>query len=152
MSNVLIFVPENSQTFLNFQDVKNGNTPCDGLQTQIHDGDFRWSHCTKKGDEERQIEIISKENKIVLKVTRDSETSQSALRLRMSYRAEPVQEIVGMCEFGWVAVRQFCVSVLDAVKLPWSNAEGECVKRGGHLVSVRSERDQKIVDNLLTNR
>ncbi|CAG9761700.1 unnamed protein product [Ceutorhynchus assimilis] len=143
----------NNNVQLNFQDTKNGELPhCQqGLLTQLHDGDSDWSHCTKTGDRERQIEFVSKANKIVLKATRDS-VETSASKLRMSYRAVPVPEIVGSCEFGWVAVRQFCVSARDSVKMSWPKAEGECVRLGGHLVSVRSERDQKILDNLLTNR
>ncbi|ERL91610.1 hypothetical protein D910_08940, partial [Dendroctonus ponderosae] len=142
---------EKTDTLLNFQDLKNGISPCDGLLTEIHDGDAHWRRCTKKGDQERQIDILSKENKIVLKVVQESETSQSLLKLRMSYRAEPVEAIVGLCEFGWVAMRQFCVTVVDTFKLSWTQAESECMKRGGHLVSVRSERDQRTINLMLSN-
>lgn len=148
---IIGFVSDNSDTFLNFQDTKTDKISCDGLLTQLQDGDSHWFHCTKPGDAERQIDIVSKENKIVLKVTRDA-SEMSSLKLRMSYRAEPIEEIIGMCEFGWVAMRQFCVSVLDRAKMSWSKAESECMKLGGHLVSLRSERDQRIVNDLLTNR
>ncbi|XP_050299041.1 uncharacterized protein LOC126737949 isoform X2 [Anthonomus grandis grandis] len=138
-------------TPLTLQDLKNGNIPCHGLLTQLYDADSHWSHCTKQGDEERQIDIVSKDNKIVLKVTRGAETSGGNLRLRISYKADPDPSVVGLCDFGWVAMRQFCITVVDNMKMQWAKAEGECVIRGGHLVSVRSERDQKIVDSLLVN-
>ncbi|KAL1516741.1 hypothetical protein ABEB36_000605 [Hypothenemus hampei] len=143
---------ESTESLLNLQDVKNHNSSCQGLRTELYDENFSWTHCARQGDEERTVEIVSKGNKIVLKVSREYETSISTLRLRISYRADPISEIVGSCEFGWVAMRQFCVTVLDSVKLPWARAETECVLRGGHLVSVRSERDQKIVNDLLINR
>lgn len=78
--------------------------------------------------------------------------ANAALALRMSYRAEPIESVVGVCEFGWVVLRQFCITALEGVKLPWTQAEVECSRKGGHLASIRSEQDQKILDNLLVNR
>ncbi|XP_060519804.1 uncharacterized protein LOC132698003 isoform X2 [Cylas formicarius] len=143
---------ESPDTVLNFQDLKNGLIECDGLLTQLQDGTSTWSHCTKPGDAERQIEIVSKENKISLKVfVRNIGSNSGALGLRMSYRADAVEEIVGPCDFGWIAVNQFCVATPEQVRLTWTDAEGECVRRGGHLLSIRSERDQNMVDRLLFN-
>lgn len=140
------------ETTLNFQDLKNGDTTCDGLLTQLQDGATAWSHCTKAGDAERQIEIVSRENRVVLSVTVRGAGANAALALRMSYRAEPIESVVGVCEFGWVVLRQFCITALEGVKLPWTQAEVECSRKGGHLASIRSEQDQKILDNLLVNR
>jgi hypothetical protein len=74
------------------------------------------------------------------------------LGLRMTYRAAPVDEIVGACGFGWVSLKQFCVSAVEEAKLPWAQAEIECTRRGGHLASIRSEHSQTVVNNLLLNR
>ncbi|XP_066250843.1 uncharacterized protein [Euwallacea similis] len=134
------------------QSQKLPNSACPGLLTQLYDGSSNWSYCSQNGEEQKEIEVVTKENKAVLTVTRTSETSsQSVIRLRMSYRAEPIEDVVRVCEFGWVAMRQFCVTVLDFQKLSWAKAEAECVLRGGHLVSVRSERDQRTLNNLLSN-
>ncbi|XP_068905882.1 uncharacterized protein [Tenebrio molitor] len=132
------------------QDSKSAESKCDGLLTQLHDGDNTWSHCTKPGDAERQIEVVSRENKVVLRVNVRS-SNGGALGLRMTYRAAPVDEIVGACGFGWVSLKQFCVSAVEEAKLPWAQAEIECTRRGGHLASIRSEHSQTVVNNLLLN-
>lgn len=151
ITNCLILFVGSPNTNVNLQDLNNGENVCDGLLTQLQDGDSTWSHCTKSGDAEKQIEIVSRMNKVILKVTVRS-TSGGALGLSMSYRAEPVDGIVGVCEFGWVLLRQFCVAAMEIAKLPWAQAEIECSRKGGHLASIRSNNDQIILDNLLINR
>lgn len=124
---------------------------CKGLFTQLLDGENKWSHCTRTGDAEKRIEMVSRENKVVLKVSVRG-VSVNALGLRMSYRAEAVEEITGLCGFGWVAVRQFCISAVEGAKLPWAQAEMECRRRDGHLASVRNEYTQHILNSMLMNR
>lgn len=94
---------------------------------------------------------MSRGNRVTLQVSVRGIGSE-ALGLRMTYRAEPIEEVVGLCEFGWVALRQFCISAVEGIRLPWTQAEMECIRRGGHLTSVRSEQAQNIVNNLLLNR
>lgn len=109
------------------------------------------SHCTKSGEAERQIEFVSRENKVVLKVLLRN-SGGSALGMKMKYRAEPIQELVKTCEFGWVAHRQFCLIAMEETRLPWMQAEMECGRRGGYLASVRSGEEQDIIDKMLLNR
>lgn len=138
-------------TAVDFQEHKSGDVKCEGLLTQLLDGESAWWHCTRPGDVERQIQILSRGNKVVLRVSVRS-SSGSALGLRMFYKAEAVEEIVGRCGFGWVALRQFCIAALEAARLPWAQAEIECTRKGGHLLSIRNEHTQNIVDSLLLNR
>ncbi|XP_071057498.1 uncharacterized protein [Onthophagus taurus] len=124
---------------------------CDGLYTELLDGDNVWSHCTRHGDAERKIEAVSTENRVVLKIRLRSGTKGDMLSLKMRYRAEPIEEIVRTCEFGWVAYRQFCISPAEDMKLPWIQAEMECGRRGGHLVSIRNVDAQNIIEKILLN-
>ncbi|XP_056636815.1 uncharacterized protein LOC130445275 [Diorhabda sublineata] len=141
-----------SNTAINFQDIKNDQEKCDGLLIQLQDGNSFWTHCTKPGDEQRQIEIVSRENKVILKVTiRRSSANSGNFGLKMSYRAEPVESVVGVCEFGWIELSPFCIGGMGGLKLPWAQAESECNRKGGHLVSVTSKRHQQLLDNLIIN-
>lgn len=134
-----------------FSEYESGDLKCLGLLTQLFDGENSWWHCTRAGDAERQIQILSRGNKVVLKVSVRS-SSGTALGLRMLYKAESVNDIVGRCGFGWVAIRQFCVSVIETLKLSWNDSEEKCMQKGGHLVSIRNQLAQDVVDNLLRNR
>lgn len=140
--------PETKQSF---GELNKNSSDCKGLFTQLLDGENTWSHCTRSGDAEKRIEMVSRENKVVLKVSVPS-VSTSALGLQMSYRAEAVEEITGLCGFGWVAVRQFCISAVEGAKLPWAQAEMECRRRDGHLASVRNEHAQRVINSVLMNR
>lgn len=139
------------ETYTELAEATNNNEVCEGLLTEIFDGGNLWAHCTKLGDAERQIQVVSKENKIVLRVTVKS-VYGNPLGLKMAYVSEPVSEVIGPCEFGWVALGQFCMSAMENTKLPWSQAEMECVKKGGHLASIRNDIAQNLIDDLLLNR
>lgn len=139
------------ETYTELQEQRSGENKCEGLLTELFDGASVWSHCTKTGDAERQIEIVSRENKVLLRVTVRS-ASGGSLGMRMMYRAEPVEEVVGPCDFSWVAFGQFCLTAVEGSKLPWAQAEMECARRGGHLASVRNKHAQTVIDNMLLNR
>lgn len=125
---------------------------CRGLFIEFIDSDNTWSHCTKPGDAERRIEVVSRSNRVILRVTvRRASADTTGLSLKMSYRAQQVEDIVGLCGFGWVAMRQFCVTAVEGSRMPWAQAEMECVLRGGHLASIRNEHSQEIMDALLIN-
>lgn len=139
-------IPNTSTELQNSED-----TECNGLLFELHDGDNARSHCTRSGDIERQIEFVSHENKVILKVLVRN-TDGNTLGMKMRYRAEPVEDLVKTCDFGWVAYRQFCLVAMEETRLPWMQAEMECGRKGGHLASIRSSEAQDIIDKMLLNR
>lgn len=124
--------------------------PCSGLMVELWDGSSSWSHCSRSGEATRNFELESHENRVIMKVLVIG--TDHNVRMKFRYHASPVSEIVQQCSFGWVAVRQFCVTAVESARMTWQQSEIECNRRGGHLASVRSEQAQLIVDNLLLNR
>lgn len=125
--------------------------PCPGFLIRLWDGPTSWTHCAVSGDPVRELHVISRENRVYIRLTarplRDHHTS-----LHLTYQTVPVAEVVQQCEYGWVAVKQFCVTVIDNKRVSWYEAENECNKLQGHLASIRSEQAQNIIDNLLLYR
>uniref|UniRef100_A0A182W5H3 Cubilin n=1 Tax=Anopheles minimus TaxID=112268 RepID=A0A182W5H3_9DIPT len=70
--------------------------------------------------------------------------------LLFEYRANPIESITSRCAFGWIATTQFCISSIER-RLTWQEAEAECNRLGGHLMSIRSSEDQQLTDQLLFN-
>ncbi|XP_065162399.1 uncharacterized protein [Atheta coriaria] len=130
---------------------KNNSSGCTGLLVRLQDGPSLWSHCNRPGDAQKTVEVVSRANKVTLKVTVHKGAGSQSLGMSLGYRAQPIEEMVGACGFGWVALRQFCVSAMEGARLPWAQAEMECARKGGHLVSIRNEHAQALIDNLLLN-
>lgn len=124
------------------------------FQIELWDGSSSWSHCSRPSDKPRNFELESRDNRVLMTVrVRSMPSTLGRIRLKFSYRAGPMPEIVGRCPYGWVAVRQACVTVLEtAGGKTWPDAEQDCISKGGHLASVRSEHTQRIIDNMLINR
>lgn len=72
--------------------------------------------------------------------------------IQLSYNAQPIETIVSQCAFGSIAVNQFCISLFDSLMLSWYDAELSCNNRGGHLLSIRSDNDQNLIENYIMNR
>jgi hypothetical protein len=126
--------------------------PCSGMLTRLWDSASTWTHCTRRGDSRRDIRVLSRGNSVTLRVVIHQESEPNIPALKLSYHAEPIAEVVEQCGFGWVSVRQFCVTAVEDLRLPWQEAEMECIRRGGHLASIRSEVAQDLVDNMLLSR
>lgn len=140
-----------------------------------------WSHCIRDGNETKKFSFKSTGNSILVYVTKlifatATSTATAAFNsdsnefvahddtvvsgdkaadaipsIYFEYNAVTVPEIVSQCAFGWIAVHQFCIAAME-IALPWRQAEDECKRHGGHLASIKSEREQKLVDTLLMNR
>lgn len=125
---------------------------CDGLHVIVWDGRLTWNHCSRHGDPKRDIQVWSQKNIVTIKiVARTMSPEIPGYPVKFWYHAEPVSELVGACDFGEILVKQFCVSSVQ-IRLNWESAEEYCGKRGGHLVSIRDESSQNVIDNLLINR
>ncbi|XP_075225285.1 uncharacterized protein LOC142326585 [Lycorma delicatula] len=120
---------------------------CKGLMVRLWDGPTSWFYCSNSGDTLRELSVLSRENRVSIRVT--SSPLSDSIQLRLWYETVPVAELVQECEFGWIAIRHYCVIAIDDRKLPWRAAEEDCVRLGGHLASIRNEHAQRVIDNLL---
>jgi Lectin C-type domain len=132
---------------------------CDGISIQISNmaKHNHWHGCVEAHSPMRFYSILSDTNILVIRVVKSVVDSQMLAAptsrvpsLYMEYSAHPVESIVSQCAFGWIALSQFCVTAIERA-VDWPTAESECNKLGGHLVSIRSENDQKLIDQLLFN-
>lgn len=148
---------------------------CPGIAISISDAiDEKWSHCINGDSPAKKFSFKSTGNSMLIHVTRifyddDSIGTADATAtatdneqnivdslydrpsVYIEYTAIPIPEIVSQCAFGWIAVNQFCISAVESA-LPWKEAELHCKTLGGHLASIKSEREQKLIDTLLMNR
>lgn len=139
---------------------------CRGIAVQIEDNEMKsWTNCVYGNSPAKRFTFRSTRSSLVIRVSRRSFGADDFGRghldedlkemgtpsLYLEYNALPIADIVSQCAFGWVAVHQFCITAVENA-LPWSLAEAECKKLGGHLASIKSEREQKIIDSLLFNR
>uniref|UniRef100_A0A1B0ETW2 Putative c-type lectin n=1 Tax=Lutzomyia longipalpis TaxID=7200 RepID=A0A1B0ETW2_LUTLO len=146
----------------------NDGVDSNGLQVQVYDrvADRRWTYCYNEFSQSRKITLISSDNSIVVAVRKysaefvrgtppsplidDSEIAHYP-SLQVEYSAQNIESVVSQCAFGWIAYQQFCISVIEGKPLSWAAAESECNHLGGHLVSIKSEQEQKIIDKLIIN-
>lgn len=142
---------------------------CTGIAISISDAnDEKWSHCINDDSPARKFSFKSTGNSMLIHVNRiyrddsiiigdgiSKPTFANSLygqpSVYIEYTALPIPEIVSQCAFGWIAVNQFCITAIEFA-LPWKHAESHCESLGGHLASIKSEREQKLIDTLLMNR
>lgn len=153
---------------------------CTGIAISISDAnDEKWSHCINDDSPARRFSFKSTGNSMLIHVTRiryddnsgggggggvggddgifvgtsksNTASNEYMPSVYIEYTALPIPEIVSQCAFGWIAVNQFCISAIE-MPLPWKQAEAHCKSLGGHLASIKSEREQRLIDTLLMNR
>lgn len=145
---------------------------CAGIAISINDAnDEKWSHCINGNSPVKKFSFKSTGNSMLIHVTRtfsDKNNDYNSVTdaidkqnnfdrfygrpsVYIEYTALPIIEIVSQCAFGWIAVNQFCISAIE-LALPWKEAENHCKTLGGHLASIKSEREQKLIDTMLLNR
>lgn len=122
---------------------------CRGMELSLQNGESRWRHCSQPRDPLRNVQIVSEGNFVRLNISVVAKKNSSAMWLKVWWMDKPTEEVVGQCDYGWVISGDFCISVVREVKRTWRQAEAECVRLGGHLASVLSDRQQRIMDQLL---
>lgn len=140
-----------------------------GLRVEVFElPQNRWVQCVDSYSRAAEYTLLSSDNSIVIQVnknpllaaleavaeTNESSSSSSSIRksvpsLLIEYSSHPIENVISQCAFGWIASNQFCIAPFEAERLSWMEAERECNHQGGHLASIRSVADQKLVDQLL---
>uniref|UniRef100_A0A6E8PJD8 Uncharacterized protein n=1 Tax=Aedes aegypti TaxID=7159 RepID=A0A6E8PJD8_AEDAE len=140
-----------------------------GLRVEVFElPQNRWVQCVDSYSRAAEYTLLSSDNSIVIQVSKNSllaaleaeadannsSSSSSSSRksvpsLLIEYSSHPIENVVSQCAFGWIASNQFCIAPFESERLSWMEAERECNHQGGHLASIRSVADQKLIDQLL---
>ncbi|XP_049310178.1 uncharacterized protein LOC105229811 isoform X4 [Bactrocera dorsalis] len=142
---------------------------CDGVIVKIFESDSaRWSYCINDTNRMQAFLLTSTGNTLnihLFKATRINYNNNmfmsdpmpnigqntpitSLPTVYLSYVAQPIVELVSSCDFGWVAIQQFCINAIE-VAMSWPDAEEHCVNLGGHLASIRNEQQQQVIHEIL---
>lgn len=136
---------------------------CAGLLIEtVNRFNENWSLCIAQSEalESKAFELTSTDNVLLIRITKqprktlqDKQNNEKSWdpTISLEYSAVPIETIVSQCAFGWVLVGQFCLSTFTEL-LPWQGAENYCNALGGHLASIQSENEQKLIDEMLLNR
>ncbi|XP_067641233.1 uncharacterized protein [Eurosta solidaginis] len=147
--------------------MSNAISYCDEVVIKIFEGEMtRWSYCVNDTNRMQAFVLISVGNVLNVQIykskhgnynnnvdginseTYDNRGIAKLPTFYLSYVAQPISDIVSNCDFGWVAMSQFCIT---AIELPttWPDAEEHCVNLGGHLASIRNEQQQQMINEVL---
>lgn len=143
-------------------------THCDDVVIEImtrHNGG--WSECIGKSKIHSNVvySLTSTDNVLMIRITKSNQqndiwrSSASSLNdddssypdIDIDYSAEPIENIVSQCAFGSISVGLFCLWSINELR-QWNEAEETCKSFGGHLASIKSDYEQKMIDEMLLNR
>lgn len=71
--------------------------------------------------------------------------------IKISYKSLRIIEISGECDEGWVRFGNACVLLIEK-PATWLNAEKDCQKKGGHLLTIRNGQTSKEIEPLILSR
>ncbi|CAB0001184.1 unnamed protein product, partial [Nesidiocoris tenuis] len=66
------------------------------------------------------------------------------------YEAVGEESLVAGCPWPWIRHSSLCLRVIETA-LTWDQAEADCQAKSGHLVSIRSQEMQDLIDLMLIN-
>ena len=130
----------------------------------------KWNQCIAQSEASRNFAytLKSSDNVLFVRITKTHNTDDNKVSMldstknkfdvngtspsiSLEYSAVPIANIASQCAFGWILVGQFCLSTFNEL-MTWQSAESYCIDLGGHLASIRSEREQQLLDQMLLNR
>ncbi|XP_058822414.1 uncharacterized protein LOC131683943 isoform X3 [Topomyia yanbarensis] len=133
-----------------------------GLRVEVYEQpQNRWVRCIDSYSDVTEYTLLSSDNSLVIHVSKYSllaaleaavandSSSRTIPSLLIEHDAQPIESVISQCAFGWIASSQFCIAAFESQRLSWHGAEQECNRLGGHLASIRSVSEQKLVDQLL---
>lgn len=143
-------------TRMSVESFKHSNdTVCADMNISVEEWGSKnsWRSCNSIKNSTIVRRFKSSSNSFVIKLTtpRNIGTIDNRQSIYFEYDTIPIQKIVSQCEYGWIRINQFCVMV-SSLKLSWKQAELYCENLGGHLASIKSGKEQMIIDDLLVNR
>ncbi|XP_026811687.1 uncharacterized protein LOC113552887 isoform X1 [Rhopalosiphum maidis] len=130
--------------------IHQSTTTCPGTLFRLTDGAVGWFYCAPVDGPKRQMSMVSETNVVLME---SSSASMHVPTLVVSYRAEPIPEVVSQCPYGSVSLRAGrCLTIINEL-LNWEDAEEYCTQNGGggHLASIDSHRTQMLIDTILIN-
>lgn len=158
--NFLISSDENSFNPIN-------QIHCDDVIIEImtrHNG--KWSECIRKSKSHPNViySVTSNDNVLMIRITKSNQQNDIWRRsttliddvssypdINIEYTAEPIDSLVSQCAFGSIAFGHFCLWSFNELR-QWHEAENICKSFGGHLASIKSDYEQKLIDEMLLNR
>lgn len=134
---------------------------CNGILVEIANRlNEKYEHCINFFSENSEHALTSSDNVLLIQLTKHStslfkDTQKFKTKMKriitLEYSAEPIETIVSSCAFGWILAGRFCLSTFNEL-LSWQEAENYCIILNGHLASIHSENEQKLIDAMLLNR
>ncbi|XP_058443100.1 uncharacterized protein LOC131425318 isoform X3 [Malaya genurostris] len=139
------------------------DTQCyNGIRVEVYEQmQNRWVRCIDGYSDATVYTLLTSDNSVVIHVSKYSllaaleaaadngSSSRTVPSLLIEHDAQPIESVISQCAFGWIASSQFCIAAFESESLSWHEAEQECNRLGGHLASIRSVAEQKLIDQLL---
>lgn len=153
-------------TPLDFQPLGQQEAYCDDVVVEIMTRhNEKWRECVGRAKLHTNIvySLTLSDNVLMIRITKSNQRSNDMWKssagsavdfsypdIDIDYSAEPIDSIVQQCAFGSISIGRYCVWPAHEAR-QWSEAEEACKSEKGHLVSIKSDYEQKLIDAMLVN-